>query len=65
MLAPDCEGGTMTLYGATQLADSIRTIRKNRILIVEDIPEEQYAYRPTPDRRSVAEPLWSAIILIG
>jgi uncharacterized damage-inducible protein DinB len=35
----------------------MRTVRKNTILIAEDIPENEYAYRPTPDSRSVAETL--------
>src|SRR5579864_1236135 len=47
----------MHLYGPKQLADSIRTVRKNTILIAEDIPEEQYGYRPTAGSRSVAENL--------
>lgn len=47
----------MHLFGPKQLADSIRTVRKNTILIAEDIPEEHYSYRPTPDSRSVAENL--------
>jgi len=47
----------MHLYGPKQLADSIRTVRKNTILIAEDIPEEQYGYQPTADTRSVAENL--------
>jgi uncharacterized damage-inducible protein DinB len=47
----------MHLYGPKQLADSIRTVRKNTILIAEDIPEVQYGYRPTADSRSVAENL--------
>ncbi len=47
----------MHLYGPKQLADSIRTVRKNTILIAEDIPEEQYGNRPTADSRSVAENL--------
>jgi uncharacterized damage-inducible protein DinB len=50
-------GGNMHLYGPKQLADSIRTVRKNTVLIAEDIPEEQYEYRPTADSRSVAESL--------
>jgi len=33
------EGGNMHLYGPKQLVDSIRTVRKNTILIAEDIPE--------------------------
>jgi uncharacterized damage-inducible protein DinB len=54
----------MNLYGAKQLADSVRTVRKNTIQIAEDIPEKDYAYRPTPESRSVAETLvhiaWSS-----
>ena len=47
----------MNLYGPKQLADSMRTVRKNTILIAEDIPENSYGYRPAPDSRSVAETL--------
>ena len=47
----------MTLYGPKQLADSVRTVRKNTIQIAEDIPEKDYGYRPTPDSRSVSETL--------
>jgi uncharacterized damage-inducible protein DinB len=47
----------MSLYGPKQLADSMRTVRKNTILIAEDIPEKDYSYRPTPESRSVAETL--------
>jgi uncharacterized damage-inducible protein DinB len=45
----------MSLYGPKQLADSMRSVRKNTILIAEDIPEKDYSYRPTPESRSVAE----------
>jgi uncharacterized damage-inducible protein DinB len=47
----------MNLYGPKQLADSMRTVRKNTILIAEDIPENSYGYRPAPDSRSVEETL--------
>jgi len=47
----------MNLYGPKQLADSMRTVRKNTIMIALDIPEKDYSYRPTPDTRSVAETL--------
>ena len=47
----------MNLYGPKELADSVRTVRKNTILIAEDIPEKEYDYRPTPESRSVAETL--------
>jgi len=47
----------MNPYGPQQLADAIRTVRKNTILVAEDIPEESYGYRVTPDSRSVTETL--------
>jgi uncharacterized damage-inducible protein DinB len=47
----------MELYGLKQLVESTRTVRKNTISIAEDIPENQYGYRPTPESRSVAETL--------
>jgi len=45
----------MSLYGAKELANSIRTVRQNTIVIAEDIPEESYDYRPSPESRSVRE----------
>ena len=47
----------MTCYGAKELAESARTVRKNTIAIAEDIPEDKYGYRPAPGCRSVAETL--------
>ena len=47
----------MQLYGLKQLVESVRTVRKNTILIAEDIPEDQYGFRPSPESRSVAETL--------
>jgi uncharacterized damage-inducible protein DinB len=47
----------MQYYGAKQLASSFRTVRKNTVIIANDIPEEQYSFRPTPELRSVAEML--------
>ena len=45
----------MTYYEAKELANSLRVVRKNTLQIAEDIPEEQYGFRPTPDSRSVGE----------
>lgn len=45
----------MNYYGAKDLADSFRTVRKNTIQVAEDIPEDNYAFRPTPDTMSVGE----------
>ncbi len=45
----------MTNYGAKELARSFRTVRKNTLIVAEDIPEDRYSFRPTPESRSVAE----------
>ena len=45
----------MNYYGAKDLAESFRTVRKNTIQVAEDIPEEKYSYRATPDTMSVGE----------
>jgi uncharacterized damage-inducible protein DinB len=47
----------MTYYSGNHLAHSFRVVRKNTLQIAHDIPETQYAYRATPDTRSVAETL--------
>ena len=47
----------MNLYGPKLLADSMRTVCKNTVLIAADIAEKDYGYRPTPESRSVAETL--------
>lgn len=45
----------MNLYGPKQLADGIRAVRGNTVLIAEDIHEDDYLYRPCVGNRSVAE----------
>ena len=47
----------MSLYGVRQLAASMRAVRQNTILIAGDIPESSFAFRATPQTRSVAETL--------
>jgi uncharacterized damage-inducible protein DinB len=47
----------MNYYGAKDMAASFRTVRNNTIIIAEEIPEESYGFRPTPDTRSVAQML--------
>lgn len=47
----------MTYYGAKDLARSFRTVRGNTIQIAEEIPEDNYAFRPAAGCRSVAETL--------
>jgi uncharacterized damage-inducible protein DinB len=47
----------MNYYGAKELAASFRTVRNNTIKIAEEIGEQHYGFRPTPENRSVAETL--------
>jgi uncharacterized damage-inducible protein DinB len=47
----------MKYYGAKELAESFRTVRKNTIAVATDIPEDQYGFRPAKESRSVAESL--------
>jgi uncharacterized damage-inducible protein DinB len=47
----------MTPYSGEELAASFRTVRHNTIQIAEDIPAESYAFRASPDTRTVAETL--------
>ena len=43
----------MTYYGGKELAASYRTVRKNTILVAEDIPENKYDFTAAPDTRSI------------
>jgi uncharacterized damage-inducible protein DinB len=45
----------MNYYAAKELADSFRTVRKNTLIIAQDIPQEKYAFRAAPETRSVGE----------
>jgi uncharacterized damage-inducible protein DinB len=47
----------MTYYGAKHLADSFRTVRRNTIVLAEDIPADNYDFRAAPGVRSVAAQL--------
>ena len=47
----------MNYYGAKELAESWRTVRKNTIQVAEDIPEDKYSFRAAPDTMSVGEML--------
>ncbi len=47
----------MTYYGGKELATAFRTVRKNTIQIAEDIPEDKYDFKPSPDSRSVKQTL--------
>jgi uncharacterized damage-inducible protein DinB len=45
----------LTYYGGKELAESFRTVRKNTITIAQDIPEDKYSFRASPDMRSIGE----------
>src|SRR6267378_4093056 len=45
----------MNCYSAKDLADGFRTVRKNTLIIAQDLPEEKYTFRPAPDTRSPGE----------
>ncbi len=47
----------MNYYGAKDLADAFRTVRKNTVTIAEEIPEDRYSFRAAPDTRTVAQTL--------
>ena len=47
----------MDYYGGKEMADSFRTVRRNTIQIAQDIPEDKYGFRATPEVMSVAEEL--------
>lgn len=45
----------MLPYGPAELAASFRTVRKNTILIAEDIPEDKYDFEPAAGVRTLAQ----------
>ena len=45
----------MNCYGGKQLAESARIVRGNTIKIAEEIPEDKYGFRPTPETRAVGQ----------
>ena len=45
----------MNYYGAKDLAESFRTVRKNTMQIAEEIPEDKYGFQATPETRTVGK----------
>ena len=52
----------MTYYGAKHLADSFRTVRKNTIMLAEDIPADKYDFTPVPGTRTVGQHLAHVLV---
>ena len=47
----------MTYYGSKELAASFRQVRSNTIQIAEDIPEDKYNFKASPETRSIGQTL--------
>ncbi|OFV91763.1 MAG: hypothetical protein A3G76_14290 [Acidobacteria bacterium RIFCSPLOWO2_12_FULL_65_11] len=47
----------MTYYGGNELAAAFRTVRANTVKIAEEIPDDKYDFRASPDTRTVAQTL--------
>jgi uncharacterized damage-inducible protein DinB len=48
---------TMTYYGAKELAEAFRTVRKNTLVIAEEVGEQHYSFRATPETRTIGQTL--------
>jgi uncharacterized damage-inducible protein DinB len=51
------EAAQMNYYGSKELANSFRTVRKNTIRIAEDIPEDKYDFKASPESRTIRQTL--------
>ena len=47
----------MTYYGGKEIAAAFRTVRENTVKIAEEIPEEKYQFRATPETKTIGETL--------
>ena len=47
----------MTYYGAKDIAAAFRLVRSNTIQIANEIPEDQYGFKPSKESRSVGQTL--------
>jgi len=55
----------MNCYGGKELAESFRTVRKNTIVVAEEVPEEKYGFRAFAEGRSVGELLAHIAVSCG
>ena len=55
----------MTYYGSKELAAAFRTVRDNTIKIAEEIPENEYDFRPRPILRTVRDTLAHIAVSTG
>ena len=45
----------MDVYGGKEMAAAFRTVRNNTITIAEEIPEDRYSFRATPETRTIGQ----------
>src|SRR5437868_2007409 len=45
----------MVYYGGKEMARSFRTVSNNTLTIAEEIPENKYDFRASPDTRSIGQ----------
>ncbi len=45
----------MNYHRAKDLADAFRTVRKNTLIIAEEIPEDRYGFQAAPETRTVGQ----------
>ena len=55
----------MTYYGGKELAAAFRTVRDNTVKIAEEIPEDKYDFRATPETKTIAQTLAHIAISSG
>ena len=47
----------MTYYGAKEIAAAFRQVRSNTLQIANEIPEDKYGFKPSPESRSIGQTL--------
>ena len=55
----------MTYYGGKELAASFRTVRSNTVQIAEEIAEDSYSFKPSPDSRGIGQTLAHIAMVTG
>jgi uncharacterized damage-inducible protein DinB len=55
----------MTYYGGKELSAAFRTVRDNTVKIAEEIPEEKYGFRATPETKTIGETLTHIAVSSG
>ena len=57
--------GSVTYYSGKDMARSFRTVRENTVKIAEEIPENKYDFRASPDTKTVGQTLAHIALAAG